>query len=166
MSAGLLFGQVTGTVIVSAAGTLAATISFLIARYLARDRILKIAEKNPKFVAIDKAIGKESFKVVTLLRLSPLLPFSVGNYLYGLTSVKLMPYVLGSWIGMLPGTFAYVSAGNAGKTLLQDSADGIVGNGPSGQMQLISLGLGLLATIGATWYVGKLAKNAVDDIEK
>lgn len=40
----------------------------------------------------------------------------------------------------------------------QDSADGIVGNGPSGQMQLISLGLGLLATIGATWYVGKLAK--------
>lgn len=166
MSAGLLFGQTTGTVIVSVAGTLAATVAFLIARYLARDRILKVAEKNPKFLAIDRAIGSESFKVVTLLRLSPLLPFSLGNYLYGLTSVKLVPYVLGSWLGMLPGTFAYVSAGSVGKTLLQDSADGVVGNGPSGQTQLIMLGLGLLATIGATWYVGKLAKTAVDDIDK
>lgn len=46
-------------------------------------------------MAIDKAIGENGFKVVTLLRLSPLLPFSLGNYLYGLTSVKFVPYVLG-----------------------------------------------------------------------
>ena len=46
-----------------------------------------------------------------LLRLSPLLPLALSNYLYGLTSVDFAPYVLGSWLGMLPGTFAYVSAG-------------------------------------------------------
>lgn len=73
----------------------AATVAFLIARYFARERILKLVEENKKFLAIDKAIGENGFKVVTLLRLSPLLPFSLGNYLYGLTSVKFVPYVLG-----------------------------------------------------------------------
>jgi uncharacterized membrane protein YdjX (TVP38/TMEM64 family) len=73
----------------------AASIAFLIARYFARERILKLVEGNKKFLAIDKAIGENGFKVVTLLRLSPLLPFSLGNYLYGLTSVKFIPYVLG-----------------------------------------------------------------------
>ena len=74
---------------------LAASIAFLIARYFARERILKLVEGNKKFLAIDKAIGENGFRVVTLLRLSPLLPFSLGNYLYGLTSVKFVPYVLG-----------------------------------------------------------------------
>ena len=50
-------------------------------------------------------------QVVLLLRLSPLLPLALSNYLYGLTSVDFVPYVLGSWLGMLPGTIAYVSAG-------------------------------------------------------
>lgn len=73
----------------------AASVAFLIARYFARERILKLVEGNKKFLAIDKAIGENGFRVVTLLRLSPLLPFSLGNYLYGLTSVKFVPYVLG-----------------------------------------------------------------------
>ena len=77
----------------------------------ARDRIQEIAQKNAKFKAIDKAIGRNSLKIVTLLRLSPLLPLALSNYLYGLTSVDLGSYVLGSWAGMLPGTIAYVAAG-------------------------------------------------------
>ena len=77
----------------------------------ARDRIQEIAQKNAKFKAIDRAIGRNSLKIVTLLRLSPLLPLALSNYLYGLTSVDLGSYVLGSWAGMLPGTIAYVAAG-------------------------------------------------------
>ncbi|KAG8080468.1 hypothetical protein GUJ93_ZPchr0007g4799 [Zizania palustris] len=118
MSAGLLFGSVTGTIIVSIRGTLAATVAFLIARYFAKERILKLGEGNKKFLAIDKAIGENGFKVVTLLRLSPLLPFSLGNYLYGFTSVKFLAYVLGSWLGMLPGSWAYVSAGAFGRAII------------------------------------------------
>jgi uncharacterized membrane protein YdjX (TVP38/TMEM64 family) len=76
-------------------------VAFLIARYFARERILKLVEGNQKFLAIDKAIGDNGFKVVTLLRLSPLLPFSLGNYLYGLTSVKFLPYVLGRLVSTL-----------------------------------------------------------------
>ncbi|KAK7258264.1 hypothetical protein RIF29_32846 [Crotalaria pallida] len=75
-------------VVVYVALEVAASVSFLIARYFARDRILKLVQGNKKFLAIDKAIGENGFRVVTLLRLSPLLPFSLGNYLYGLTSVK------------------------------------------------------------------------------
>ncbi|KAH7519731.1 hypothetical protein FEM48_Zijuj08G0068400 [Ziziphus jujuba var. spinosa] len=163
MSAGLLFGSVIGTIIVSISGTVAASVAFLIARYFARERILKLVEGNKKFLAIDKAIGENGFRVVTLLRLSPLLPFSLGNYLYGLTSVKFVPYVLGSWLGMLPGTWAYVSAGAFGRAIIQDESEVglLVGNGNS----LVTLGLGLLFTALAAAYVTRLAKDAVKDIE-
>lgn len=162
MSAGLLFGSVTGTIMVSISGTLAASVAFLIARYFARERILKMVEGNKKFLAIDKAIGENGFKVVTLLRLSPLLPFSLGNYLYGLTSVKFLPYVLGSWLGMLPGTWAYVSAGAFGRAIIQDETEISLG----GNSQLLTLGIGLLVTAIAATYVTRLAKDAVKDIDE
>ncbi|GKV09229.1 hypothetical protein SLEP1_g20766 [Rubroshorea leprosula] len=162
MSAGLLFGSVIGTIIVSISGTVAASVAFLIARYFARERILKLVQGNKKFLAIDKAIGENGFRVVTLLRLSPLLPFSLGNYLYGLTSVKFVPYVLGSWLGMLPGTWAYVSAGAFGRAIIQEES-GIALGGGNGQ--LLTLGLGLLATALAAVYVTRLAKDAVKDID-
>lgn len=162
MSAGLLFGSYTGTILVSISGTVAASVAFLIARYFARDRILKMVEGNKKFLAIDKAIGENGFRVVTLLRLSPLLPFSLGNYLYGLTSVKFVPYVLGSWLGMLPGTWAYVSAGAFGRAIIQEESDlGLAG----GSNQLLTLGAGLLATALAATYVTRLAKDAMKDID-
>ncbi|XP_076931376.1 uncharacterized protein LOC143596504 [Bidens hawaiensis] len=162
MSAGLLFGSFTGTILVSISGTVAASVAFLVARYFARDRILKMVEGNKKFLAIDKAIGENGFRVVTLLRLSPLLPFSLGNYLYGLTSVKFVPYVLGSWLGMLPGTWAYVSAGAFGRAIIQEeSGVGLAG----GTNQLLTLGAGLLATALAATYVTRLAKDAMKDIE-
>ncbi|XP_022718400.1 uncharacterized protein LOC111276808 [Durio zibethinus] len=161
MSAGLLFGSVIGTIIVSISGTVAASVAFLIARYFARERILKLVEGNKKFLAIDKAIGEDGFRVVTLLRLSPLLPFSLGNYLYGLTSVKFVPYVLGSWLGMLPGTWAYVSAGAFGRAIIQEESDLGLGGGNG----ILTLGLGLLATAIAAAYVTQLAKDAVKDIE-
>lgn len=74
-------------------------------------QVVDWAEQNPKFKAIDAAIADEGLKIVVLLRLSPLLPLSLSNYLYGLTSLELRPYVLGSWLGMLPGTFLYVQTG-------------------------------------------------------
>ncbi|PPS01320.1 hypothetical protein GOBAR_AA19346 [Gossypium barbadense] len=155
MSAGLLFGSVIGTILVSISGTVAASIAFLIARYFARERILKLVEGNKKFLAIDKAIGENGFRVVTLLRLSPLLPFSLGNYLYGLTSVKFVPYVLGSWLGMLPGTWAYVSAGAFGRAIIQEESDFGIGGGNG----ILTLGLGLLVTAIAAAYVTQLAKS-------
>lgn len=81
MTAGVIFGVAKGTAVVSVAATLAATAAMLIARHVARDRVLQFA--NPKWLAIDKACRKDGFRVVLLLRLSPLLPFAASNYLFG-----------------------------------------------------------------------------------
>ena len=151
LGAGFLFGFVWGTLIVSAASTTAAALAFLIARYVARFRIERLARKNPKFGAIDRAIEQSGWKVVALLRLSPLIPFSISNYLYGLTAVRFGPYVLASWIAMLPATFLYVYLGAAGKTLGQGRE--------RSPWEWGLLGLGLAATLAVTILLTRLARK-------
>jgi len=159
MTAGVVFGPVVGTVVTSISGTVAATIAFLIARYAARDKVLAFAKRSKRFAAIDKAIGKDGFKFVTLLRLSPLLPLAASNYLYGLTAVELGPYMAGSFVGMLPGTYAYVSAGHVGKAVLTEGEGSL-------SPELWQVGLGLGVTVLALGFVGKLAKQALEEVEE
>ena len=79
----------------------------------------------PKFKAFDKAIGKEGFKIILLLRLSPIFPFALSNYMYGLTAVEFWPYVLATCVGFTPGTIAYVYSGTLGKALTDSSVGGL-----------------------------------------
>lgn len=151
LAAGYLFGFGWGIVIVWLAATAAAALAFLIARYLARERVEKLARRNEKFGALDRAIGENGWKVVGLLRLSPLIPFSLSNYLYGLTSVRFLPYVVASAVGMLPGTFLYVYLGAAGRSL-----------GTKGQKspwEWALLATGLLATAAVTVILARVAKK-------
>jgi uncharacterized membrane protein YdjX (TVP38/TMEM64 family) len=74
-------------------------------------------EDYPEFQKIDSAIGKEGFKLMVLLRLSPIFPFSLSNYLYGASSVGFWQYFFGTMIGFAPGTIAYVYSGDIGKAL-------------------------------------------------
>ena len=164
MTAGVLFGPFLGSVIVSISATVAATIAFLIARYIARDKVLDLAKGNKKFAAIDKAIGKESFKIVLFLRLSPLLPFALSNYLYGLTSVDLGAYVLGSWLGMFPGTFAYVSAGNVGKNVLEQSSGVAAASAASGG-NLAPLIFGVGGTLLATTFISRIVIRELKELD-
>lgn len=157
MAAGYLFGLLPGVAVVSFSSTAAAVIAFLISRFAISDRIRRHANSYKQFAAIDCAIRKASFKFVFLLRLSPLLPFAASNYLYGLTSVELAPYVLASWLGMLPGTWAYVSAGTVGRNLSQSGAPAVM------TWQLVA---GILITLGAIWFVGSLAKEALGDVQE
>ncbi|CAI6000317.1 unnamed protein product [Closterium sp. NIES-65] len=161
LSAGVLFGPVMGTFLCSLSGTISATIAFLIARYVARDRIQDMVRGNKKYEAIDRAVGNNSFRIVTLLRLSPLMPFSLGNYFYGLTSVKLLPYIFGTWIGMLPGTWAYVSAGSFGRSLLEAES----GSSLLGDSSLYSLLGGVALTAFAATYITKIVQDAVKEAE-
>lgn len=68
-------------------------------------------EDNSRFLAIDKAIGKEGFKIILLLRLSPIFPFALSNYFYGVTAVGFTEYMAGTMLGFFPGTLAYVYGG-------------------------------------------------------
>ena len=151
LGAGFLFGLGWGIVVVSVASTLAAALAFLIARYLARGAVERLARNNPKFAAIDRAIGKEGWKVVALLRLSPLVPFSLSNYLYGLTSVRLGPYVATSWAAMLPATVLYVYLGAAGRTIGEKA--------PRSPWGWVFLGAGLAATAVVTVLLTRRAQR-------
>lgn len=95
--------------------------------------------------------------MVGLLRLSPLIPFNLSNYLYGLTAIAFLPYVIASFFGMLPGTLLYVYLGTVGKVGLEASK----GGGGRSPLEYVFLGVGLLATIVVTVLVSRAAKGAL-----
>jgi len=159
IGAGFAFGLRKGFLAVSAGATLGASLAFLVARFIARDKIEAIAQRNEKFRNIDSAIGKQGAKLIFLLRLSPVIPFNLSNYFYGLTAVKFWPYVLASWIGMMPGTFLYVYIGTAGKAAVSAAAGDEAMK--QGWQYWTFLGIGLAATVVATIWVTKIARDAL-----
>src|SRR5438093_3711058 len=163
IGAGFAFGLWKGFLAVSAGATLGASLAFLVARFIARERVAAIAQRNEKFREMDSAIGKQGAKLIFLLRLSPVIPFNLSNYLYGLTGVKFWPYVLASWIGMMPGTFLYVYIGTAGKAAVSAAAGGEAVQ--RGWQYWTCTGVGLAATIIVTIWVTKIARDALKKTE-
>jgi uncharacterized membrane protein YdjX (TVP38/TMEM64 family) len=119
VAAGLIYGVIGGTAVALTGAIIGSTLAFLCGRYLVRKRVETATKGNRKFEAIDKAIGEQGWKIVGLLRLSPLIPFNLSNYFYGVTGVGFWPYVLASAVGMLPGTLLYAYLGGAGKAGLE-----------------------------------------------
>lgn len=154
LGAGAVFGLAGGALLVSIASTLGATAAFLIGRYLARDWVARRIQRDPRFVAIDQAVAREGWKIVGLTRLSPVFPFNLLNYAFGLSRVSLRDYVLASWIGMMPGTIMYVYVGS----LAGDLAT--LGPGPRARPAAgwVMLVVGLLATVAVTVYATRLAR--------
>lgn len=157
VGAGLTFGLLVGTAAVSLGSIIGASLAFLIARFFARKQVERTTAKTQRFQAIDKAIGKQGAKLIFLLRLSPIIPFNLSNYFYGITAVKFWPYVLASWIGMLPGTVLYVYLGTLGKAGVEAASSG----GHRSVWQWLALGLGLAATIAVTIWVTRIARRAL-----
>lgn len=116
-TAGYLFGVGTGTLVVLLSASTAASISFVIGRTLLRTTVEQWMQDTPRFAKLDKAIGKEGFKLMFLLRLSPLFPFALSNYLYGATSIDFASFFWATLLGFAPGTLAYVYTGVVGKAL-------------------------------------------------
>jgi uncharacterized membrane protein YdjX (TVP38/TMEM64 family) len=159
IGAGFAFGLWKGFLAVSAGSTLGAALAFLVARFVARDRVEAIAKRNERFRRIDKAIGKQGAKLIFLLRLSPVIPFNISNYFYGLTSVNFWPYVLVSWIGMIPGTFLYVYIGTASQAAVSAAASGAAIK--HGWQYWALTSVGLAATVIVTIWITKIARNAL-----
>ena len=157
IGAGVLYGPILGTVLVSIASVIGASLAFLLGRYIMRKPIEGKVRGNEKFGAIDDAVGKEGWKIVLLTRLSPVFPFNLQNYAYGLTKVKFAHYVLASWIGMLPGTILYVYLGSAAGNLAEFAA----GSREKTSAEVVLFWVGLALTLVVAVYVTKLAKNAL-----
>ena len=157
--AGATFGLILGTITVSIGSTTGAALAFLIARYLARDKVETIAKERPRFRAVDQAIDEGGWKIVAMLRLSPAIPFNLQNYLYGLTSIRFWPCTLASWVAMLPGTFLYVYLGHVAGTAVSQS-------GETSLAEWSLRAVGLLATIVVTVYITRMAQSKLQDISE
>lgn len=155
IAAGLIYGIAGGTAVALVGATLGASLAFLVARYLLRARLQQFARGRKNFGAIDDAIGQQGWKIVGLLRLSPLIPFNVSNYFYGITAIGFWPYLLASFFGMLPGTVLYAYLGAIGQAGLSGGKNGRT------PLEWTFLGVGLLATVAVTIFVSRLAKSAL-----
>lgn len=158
LGAGMLFGVVRGTIYVSIASVAGATAAFLIGRYLARDWVARRIQSNPKFAAVSAAVGRGGWKIVALTRLSPIFPFNLLNYAFGITEVRLRDYVLASWIAMLPGTVMYVYIGSL--------AGSLAGLGAGARVRTPAewalYAAGLAATVAVSVYVTRIARAALE----
>ena len=160
IGSGTLFGLRTGFLVVLIGANLGALCAFLLARTLLREKVTKWAEGNAKFRSLDRAIGRQGFKMVFLSRLSPVFPFNLLNYLLGLTAIPTRAYILANLFGMLPGMFLYVYIGAAAR-------DAIAGTDPStGMYQQALKYVGLLATIAVVIIVTRIARKAMREAER
>lgn len=159
LGAGVVFGVILGSLYVVIGATLGATAAFLVGRYLARGWVSQKIEGNNKFRAIDEAVATEGFKIVFITRLSPVFPFNLLNYAFGITGVSLKDYFLGC-IGMIPGTIMYVYIGSLAGSLARIGTEEQPSN-PTVQWAIRIIGF--IATVGVTVYVTRLARKALEE---
>ena len=160
LGAGAVFGLAAGSVYVLVGATLGAVAAFCVGRYLARDWVMRQIAGKAKFAALDQAVAQAGFKIVLLTRLSPVFPFNLLNYAFGVTGVSLRDYTLAS-VGMIPGTLLYVYLGS----LVGDLAQ--IGTAPTTAnpwLQWAVRLVGFAATLAVTVYVTRLARQALAQV--
>ena len=150
VGAGLAFGF-WGVPVVLAGATLGAALAFLVSRHLLRDRVRRIIARRPALAAVDRAVAEEGWRIVGLLRLSPLVPFNLQNYFFGVTQVGFWAYVAATAAGIAPGAVLYVYLGVIGRSAGE-------GAGPL-TWAFIAVGLGATALVAVL--VGRKARAAL-----
>ena len=160
LAAGALFGLFYGTVYTLIGATLGASLAFLVARYGARRAIEQRLAGNRRFQAIDRAVGREGWKIVALLRLSPVFPFNLLNYALGLTQVRFVDYLSAS-LGMLPGTLLFVYSGKLAGDVAALAGGAAVQKGAG---YYAVLAVGLVATVLVTMVITRTARKALSGV--
>ncbi len=161
VSAGGLFGLTTGFLVVLVGANIGALFAFLLARTFLRQKVALWAEGNPRFRSLDRAIGRQGFKMVLLARLSPAFPFTLLNYLLGLTAVSAGSYIVANLLGMLPGIFLYVYIGAVARDALAGETTAFAGS-----FQQALRYIGLLATVAIVVIVTRIARKAIREAEQ
>jgi undecaprenyl-diphosphatase len=149
--AGAAFGLGWGTIAALISSTVAAVAAFLLARYVVRKRVENAARKHPAFKALDQAVAKDPWRMVALLRLSPVMPSGIKSYFLGLTRVPLAAYSAASAAGMFPGLALKVYVGATGRGALQHG----------GALNWMMFAAGVAATVALTIVVGRVVQRRV-----
>ena len=149
MAAGALFGSLSGLVWSSIAASLGRAVSFLIARYFARDAASRWLSKNQRLRRLDKLIEQRGPTIVILTRVIPLFPINVLNYGFGLTRINLSTFLFWSWLSTLPATVVYVT-----------SADVVVQTAVRGEIPRLLLATLAVAGITLALLIVRVRKNS------
>jgi uncharacterized membrane protein YdjX (TVP38/TMEM64 family) len=152
LGAGAIYGFALGSVIVIIGGTLGATAAFLLARTIFRKKVEAMTAGNAKFRALDRAIAKEGAKIVFLIRLAPIFPFTWVNYAFGLTGISTLRYVVATFFGIIPVTLAFVWASAAATAAATGSASTL--------KTTINV-VGVIVAIAVTTWVARIATQAI-----
>lgn len=161
--AGGVFGPVVGFVTVTVAANLGAALAFLIARHLARGFVARRLQDDARLRALDRAVAREGWKIVALLRLSPLVPFNVQNYLYGITGIGAVACFVTTLLAMVPGTLLYVMLGVLGRATLEAAVRSTPPALAAAQWSLTAVGVA--ATLAVSLFLGRLARRALAEID-
>ena len=152
LGAGAIYGFAVGSVIVIVGGTLGATAAFLMARTIFRKKIEAMTAGNAKFRALDRAIAAEGAKIVFLVRLAPIFPFTWVNYAFGMTGISTMRYVVATFFGIIPATLAFV--------WLSAAATAAASGSTSTLKTTINVA-GVIVAIAVTTWVARIATQAI-----
>lgn len=156
LAAGYLFGPVAGTALVTAAATLGAVAAFVVSRYIAKDYIKGKLQSYPRLKAIEEQVSTEGIKIVLLLRLAPLVPFTILNYALGITDVSFVSYTVATALGKLPGVFSQVYVGSTGRSV--EAATTATG---SSNLSLALTAVGVVASILVTKVIADKASGVL-----
>lgn len=155
LAAGLAFGF-WGFPLVVGSATLAAAVAFLLGRYLVRRPVLAMIERDPRLESLHQAFSDEGWRIVVLLRLSPLIPYGMQNYLFSVTNIGFFPYLVATMFGIMPASALYVYIGSLGATA----------SGEGGVMKWLLIVGGLIATAIVAWLIGKRAQQVLERHEQ
>ena len=158
LAAGYLFGPGFGTALVSLAATLGASLAFLISRYLAQPYAKAKLQAYPRLESIEEQISAEGIKLVLLLRLAPLIPFTILNYALGVTDIAFVRYVAATWLGKLPGIFSSVYLGSTGRSI-----DAATSTGGINKVSFALNAVGVFASILVTKLLADKASAVLQD---
>ena len=158
MLAGLLYDLLWGFVISLVAATVGSLLQFLIARYLARDRVRRIVQERAEFEAVDRAVEEEDWKVVLLLRLAPLVPGNTQGWLFGVTGVSLLQFAWPTVIAIVPWALLFTGIGSVGAAAIYR------GDSPLGPWQWALLGLGIVGLGAIIRLVGRRARAKLEQM--
>lgn len=152
IASGAVFGVLRASSFVMMASLIGAFVAFLISRYLIRDMVARRIATNPKLAAIDRAVGEDGRRLVFFLRLSPVVPFVLSNYVLGVTRVRLTDFLIGT-LGLAPIAISYAAFGQAASAT----------NAATGKSALSwpVLALGIAATVFLAWLIARIAQKAI-----
>lgn len=158
IGAGFAWGALGGFAVAVPSATIAASTAFLISRFFFSGRFRSWLLHQPRLHAVERAVNEKGAPLVFLLRLSPMLPFPLLNYVFGLTLIPYRHFALATFIGMMPVTFMWTYLGSLGAEL-----GGLDGDTP-GEVGTAKIAFGVvggLVTLAVSVWVGRAARRAL-----